>query len=229
MVVTRKHDGTPRRTVDLSPLNKYCRRETYASESPFHLARRVPRNTYKSVTDAWNGYHQVPLRESDRHLTTFITPFGSWRYARAPQGYLSSGDGYNRRFQAILANFPRHERCVDDTLYYDECLEAHWWRTIDLLILLGSSGVVLNPDKFRFAQKTVEFAGFRISSDGIQPLPRYLEAIKSFPTPTSKTDVRSWYGLLNQVSNYGQLRDYLAPFRHLLSPKTKFEWGENLN
>ncbi len=229
-VVTRKHDGTPRRTVDLSPLNKYCRRETYASESPFHLARRVPRNTYKSVTDAWNGYHQVPLRESGRHLTTFITPFGSWRYARATQGYLSSGDGYNRRFQAILANFPRHERCVDDdTLYYDECLEAHWWRTIDLLILLGSSGVVLNPDKFRFAQKTVEFAGFRISSDGIQPLPRYLEAIKSFPTPTSKTDVRSWYGLLNQVSNYGQLRDYLAPFRHLLSPKTKFEWGENLN
>ena len=229
MVVTRKHDETLRRTVDLSPLNKYCRRETYACESPFHLARRVPRNTYKSVTDAWNGYHQVPLRESDRHLTTFITPFGSWRYARAPQGYLSSGDGYNRRFQAILANFPRHERCVDDTLYYDKNLEAHWWRTIDLLILLGSSGVVLNPDKFKFAQRTVEFAGFRISNDGIEPLPRYLEAIKSFPTPTSKTDIRSWYGLLNQVSNYGQLRDCLAPFRHLLSSKTKFEWDENLD
>ena len=44
MVVTRKHDGSPRRTVDLSPLNKYCQRETHATESPFHLARRVPRN-----------------------------------------------------------------------------------------------------------------------------------------------------------------------------------------
>jgi len=125
MVVTRKHDGTPRRTVDLSPLNKHCKCETFASESPFHLARRVPKGTWKTVTDAWNGYHSVPLRESDRHLTTFITPFGRWRYTRAPQGFLSSGDGYNRRFDAILTDFERKERCVDDTIHYDIDLEAH--------------------------------------------------------------------------------------------------------
>lgn len=65
MVITRKPDGTPRRTVDLSPLNKWCKRETHNSESPFHLARRIPRNTCKTVTDAWNGFHSVPLRESD--------------------------------------------------------------------------------------------------------------------------------------------------------------------
>ncbi len=52
MVVTRKHDGSPRRTVDLSPLNKFCQRETFATESPFHLARRIPKNTWKTVTDA---------------------------------------------------------------------------------------------------------------------------------------------------------------------------------
>ena len=101
MVVTRKHNGTPRRTVDLSPLNKPCKRETFPTESPFHLARRVPKGTWKTVSDAWNGYHSVPLRQSDRHLTTFITPFGRWRYTTAPQGFLSSGDGYNRRFDAI--------------------------------------------------------------------------------------------------------------------------------
>lgn len=117
MVLDRKSDGSPRRTVDLSPLNQYCKRELYSSESPFHLARRVPGNTWKTVTDAWNGYRSVPLRESDRHLTTFITPFGRWRYKRAPQGFLSSGDGYNRRFEAILSEFPRRERCVDDTIY----------------------------------------------------------------------------------------------------------------
>eukprot|EP00111_Clytia_hemisphaerica_P020937 TCONS_00061733-protein len=54
MVVTRKHDGSPRRTVDLSPLNKHCQRETFASASPFQSARRVPTNTWKTVNDAWN-------------------------------------------------------------------------------------------------------------------------------------------------------------------------------
>ena len=83
MVVTRKHDGSPRRTVDLSPLNKFCLRETFATESLFRLTRRIPGDTWKTVTDTWNGYHSVPLRVSDRHLTTFITPFGRWRYTRA--------------------------------------------------------------------------------------------------------------------------------------------------
>ena len=229
MVITAKHDGKPRRTVDLSPLNRHCKRETYPSATPFHLARRVPKGSWKTVCDAWNGYHSVPLRECDRHLTTFITPFGKWRYKRAPQGFLSSGDGYNRRFGAILSNFSRLERCVDDTVHYDDNLEDHWWRTIDLLITVGSSGVVLNPDKFQFSSREVDFAGFHISENTIEPLPKYINAIQDFPTPTSITDVRSWYGLVNQVSNYAQLRDHMAPFRSLMSPKTKFCWNEELD
>ena len=104
MVVTRKHDGSPRRTVDLSPLNKFCQREAHASKSPFQLARSVPPNSHKTVFDAWNGYHSVPLCEEDRHLTTFTTPWGLFRYKRAPQSYLSSGDGFNRRLDDITAH-----------------------------------------------------------------------------------------------------------------------------
>ena len=131
MVLTKKHDGTPRRTVNLSPLNKFCQRETFGTESPFNLVRRIPPNTWKTVTDASNGNHSVPLRPEDQHLTTFITPFGRWRYKRAAQGFLSSGDGYNRRFDAILSDVPHKERCVDDTVQFDVELEGHWWRVID--------------------------------------------------------------------------------------------------
>ena len=229
MVVTRKHDGTPRRTVDLSPLNKHCKRETFPSEAPFHLARRVPGNTWKTVTDMWNGYHSVPLRECDRHLTTFITPFGRWRYLRAPQGFLSSGDGYNRRFDAILSNFQRKERCVDDIIHYDEDLEDHWWRTIDLLHTTGLAGGVMNPEKLQFAVRVADFAGFHITENCIEPLPKYLDAIRSFPTPKSTKDIRSWFGLVNQVSNYAQLRDFMEIFRPFLSPKYRFFWSPVLD
>ena len=145
MVITRKHDGSPHRMVDLSPLNRHCKRETIPSESPFCVARRIPKGAWKTVTDAWNGFHGMLLDEESCPLTTFITPFGRFRYIRAPHGYLSSGDGYNRRLNEVLTDFLRKERCVDDTCHHDEDLEEHWWRTIDLLILLGKSGVVLNP------------------------------------------------------------------------------------
>ena len=88
------------------------------------VARRVPRHTWKTITDAKNGFHSIPLRESDRHLTTFITPYGRWRYKRGVQGYVSSGDAFNRRFDAILTDFPKKERLMDDTLHYDEDLES---------------------------------------------------------------------------------------------------------
>ena len=129
-------------------------RETFASQSPFQVARKIPKDTWKSVTGAWNGHHGIILRECDRHLTTFTTPRGRWRYIRAPQGFVSSGDGYNQRFDSILANFPNKERCVDDTCHYDADLAAHWWRTIDLLLTLANAGVVLNLQKFQFSQRS---------------------------------------------------------------------------
>ena len=124
---------------------------------------------------------------------------------RDPQGFVSSGE--------ILSNFTHKERCVDDTIHYDNDLEQHWWRTVDYLIKVGQSGIVLNPTKFQFCQREVDFAGFRISANTIEPLPRYLDAIRDFPTPGNITDIRSWFGLVNQVTNYAQLREIMRPFK----------------
>ena len=81
----------------------------------------------------------------------------------------------------MLAEFGRKERVVDDTLHYDEDLEAPWWRTIELLTLAGKSGIIFNPEKFQFGQWEVDFAGFHIGKDWIDPLSKYFGAICDFP------------------------------------------------
>ena len=80
----------------------------------------------ENVADTWNEYRSVQLHVSDRHLTTFILPFRKWRYTRAFQGFLLTGDGYNCRFSVILADFDRKERCVNDTIFYNDALQQHW-------------------------------------------------------------------------------------------------------
>ena len=100
------------------------------------------------MTEAWKGYHSVPLRESDRHLTTFVTPFGHWPYKRARQGFLSFGNGCNGQFDAILSDFDQKEHIVDDTIFYDNDLEEAWWRTVGLFATAGRTGIFLNPSKF---------------------------------------------------------------------------------
>ena len=155
------------------------------------------------------------------NLINIQQPFGLFRYKRALQGFKGYGDGYNWRLNSILSTVERKERVVDDMLHHDAELEQHWWRTIDLLIKLESSGTVLNPKKFQLAQKQVKFSGFPISENTIEPLPKYLNAIRDFPKPQATTDIRSWFGLINQVANYAQLRDHLEIFRPYLSP---MEW-----
>ena len=228
MVVSPKKSGKPRRTVDLQPLNRHAVRETHHTPSPFHLARAIPPHTRKTVFDAWNGYHSIALDERDRHLTTFITPWGRYRYCVAPQGYIASGDGYTRRFDEIVADFPCKVKSIDDTLMWADTIEDAFFQAVEWLDLCGHNGITLNPTKFSFARCTQEFAGFEVTPTTVRPCPGYLDAIRNFPTPCNITDVRSWFGLVNQVSYAFASAERMLPFRNLLKPGTRFQWTTRL-
>ncbi|XP_066931785.1 uncharacterized protein [Clytia hemisphaerica] len=229
MVVCAKKNGNPRRTVDFQLLNKHASRETHHTQSPYHQVRSVPTNKRKTASDAWNGYHSVPLREEDRHLTTFITPWGRYRYKTLPQGYIASGDGYSRRFDEIVSDFPDKIKVIDDALLWSEDLEASFYHhSCKWLDICGKNGIIQNPSKFKFGENIVEFAGFEITLDSVRPAPSMLRAITDFPTPKNITDVRSWFGLINQVSYAFSMTETMLPFRELLKPKTPFCWTDEL-
>ena len=109
---------------------------------------------------------------------------------------------YTRRYDEIIADVERKTKCVDDTAMWDTSLEVHWWRMLDYLELCGRNGIILNKEKFQFAQREINFAGFRITETAVKPLEKFLVSIRDFPTPAKLTDVRSCFGLVNQVSNY---------------------------
>ena len=111
---------------------------------------------------------------------------------------------------------------TDDTLHYDTGLEEHWWRTIDLLTTYGRAGAVLNPDKVQFSQQDVDFAGFHISEERIEPLTKYYAAIRDFPVPTSTKHIRNWFGLAwstrcRTMPNFGTRWHRFAHSYHLVT------------
>lgn len=80
-----------------------------------------------------------------------------------------------------------------------------------------------------FGQDVVEFAGFEITSNNVRPCMKYLRTILDFPAPKNITDVRSWFGIVNQVSYAFSMAEKMLPFRELLKPGTPFSWNEHLN
>ena len=80
-----------------------------------------------------------------------------------------------------------------------------------------------------FAEETVEFAGFEIRTDSVRPCKKYLQAITDFPTPKNISDIRSWFGLVNQVSYAFSMAPTMLPFRQLLKPAKSFSWDDSLD
>ena len=107
-------------------------------------------------------------------------------------------------------------------------IEDAFFQTCKWMDICGRHGITQNPEKFHFAKDTVEFAGFEITSTNIRSSDTFIRAIKDFPIPRNITDVRSLFGLINQVSYCQSSSEELRPFRELLSPSTPFYWDDTL-
>ena len=158
-------------------------------------------------------------------LTTFITPFGRFR---APYGICSISEHYNRRMAEAFTGLSGFRRVVDDIVIYDSNVEGHVAHVKQFLQRCTDKNIALNIDKCKFFQTQVTFAGFQLSTHGYQIDESITEAISKYPTPTSRTDFRSFIGLVNQLSNStNTVATLLAPLRPLLSTKNDFVWSHN--
>lgn len=129
MVVVPKPGGGVRITTDLSKLNSQVSRPAHPSPTPFAAIRSVdPDAKYFTTIDALCGYWQIPLAAEDQQLTTFITPYGRFRYLRGPMGFAATGDAFCRRGDLALQGVMQCVKVVDDLLLYDKDYLSHLHR-----------------------------------------------------------------------------------------------------
>ena len=122
MIVVPKKDNTPRRVIDFSLLNKFCKRSAEATLDTNRMATAVPvpkegEEIYFSCLDAWNGYHSIPLEESAKNYFGFLSEFGTYRYNVAPQGFLGSGDHYVAQYNAIMNKLLKEEQDNENSVF----------------------------------------------------------------------------------------------------------------
>ena len=226
MVVVRKSGGGIRICVDLSKLNKFVRRPAHPGPSPRDVVSDVPHHQkYFSTLDAVKGYWQVPWAEESQDLTTFITPWGRYKYLRAPMGLSSTGDVYNLLMDAACDGLKNQKKVVDDILLYENNFKDHVIQIRKLLQRFRDHGISVSKSKFNFAQPQVKYVGFVVKSDGVELDPTKVRAIAKFPTPTNLTELRSFMGLVNQMSGHSkEVSGAAVPLQPLMKKKNEFQW-----
>ena len=111
-------------------MNRIAVRQIHPMETPFNLATAIPSGSVNCTLECLNGYHSVPLAPEDRALTTFITPWGKYRYLVAPQGFLAAGDAYTARLSVITAEITNKKQLVDDMCVYNDTLAENFIEAI---------------------------------------------------------------------------------------------------
>ena len=207
--------------VDLSKLNRFVRREHYPSVTPAEAVTDIHQSQAKffTVFDALKGYHQCPLDEESQRL---ITPFGQFKYLRALYGISSISEHYNRRMDEAFAGVQGIRKIVDDVVVFDKDERQHVEHVREILRRCEERGISLNHDKFKFCRPQAYFAGLILTSEGYSISSDIIDAITNFPTPSSRTDLRSFIGLTNQLTTCTkELAPALTPLRLLLSTCTQ--------
>ena len=119
-------------------------------------------------------------------------------------------------------------RCVDDSLLWENDLRSSFDLTCKYLSTCARGGINFNKKKFRFAQDEVDYVGFTLTKDAIKPADSMTESNRNFPAPKNITQARAFFGFVEQISfAFSKCADMIH-FRHMLSPKTKFVWSDEL-
>ena len=226
MVVVPKKSGSVRICVDLKLLNQSVLREVHPLPKVDETLAQLAGATVFSKLDANSGFWQIPLAESSRLLTTFITPIGRFCFNKLPFGISSAPEHFQRRMSELLSGLEGVQCQIDDIVVFgkdsaehDRCLEA-------VLSRIEQAGATLNPEKCEFNRKSLTFLGHVIDADGIRADPAKTEAIRKMSPPASVPGLRRFLGMANQLGKFTpNLAEITQPLRELLSKSRAWTWG----
>ena len=178
-----------------------------------------------AVFDALKGYHQIELDDESRALTTFLTPFGRFRYKRLPMGESDAQDVFTLRYGAAVDASTEGRRSTEDTLLLGDTLQELLSNTEEFFKACDANGITLNTKKIQWDHPEVLFAGFVVNGEGYKIDPVLTKALSEFPVPKNLTDLKSFMGLANQTCNFSdEIAKCMCPLKPLLKKGIRFDW-----
>ncbi len=182
---------------------------------------------YFSKVDIRDAFNQLELDEASKVLTTFVTPWGLYRYLRLNMGLCIASELFQEVLQAKLADLSNIKVAIDDILVFAETEQEHDLALDSLLTRLTELNLTCKLDKCLFKQPEMEFFGMHISADGIKPREAKVEDFRSALQPKEPKTLRSFLGLATYFSNrIPNLATTAECLRDLLRKGATYDWTE---
>ena len=232
IVVATKKSGDLRVCINPQSLNKALKRENYQLPVLEDFLPNLSEAKIFTTLDLKAGYWHVQLEESSSYLTTFSTPYGRYRFLRLPFGCNVSSEIFQRKLNEAIGDLPGILCVADDILLYGagesetDAIKDHDIKLSALLQRCQEVGIRLNQSKMKLRQKSVNFLGHLVTSDGLKPDPSKCQAIDQMPPPEDTKGVQRLNGFVNYLAKFlPGLSDVMEPIRQLTKKDVPWNWG----
>ena len=211
--------------VDFTDLNKACPKDNYHLPRVNVLVDSTTRHQLLSFMDAFSGYNQIQMQETDQEKTSLVTSQGLFGYKVMPFGLKNVGATYQRLMNKMfIKQIGRNVQVyVDDMLVKSRRKEDHLEDLRETFDTLRSYNMKLNLGKCAFGVTTGKFLGFMVSQRGIEANTNKIWAIMEMTPPRNVKEVQSLNRKIAALNRF-MLRatNKYLPFFHTL--KRSFEW-----
>lgn len=208
--------------LDPRPLNECIKRDHFLIPTVEDLTVTLSQSKVFSVLDLKSGFWHMELDKESADLTTFMPPFGKFKWNRVPFGISCPPELFQSMMVKIFGDIP------GVIIYFDDCLvaaageEEHDAIVEKVLERARANNVKFNSKKLQYKQSEVEFMGNIITGNGTKPLKKYRDAMKR---PEDKGAVDRFLGLVKYISRIVPNRTQITThLRELLRADRKFEW-----
>ena len=183
---------------------------------------------YFTVLDLTQGFHQIPLDEESRDKTSFlVSGLAKFRYKTMAQGLRNSPSTFQNLMDIVLKGiqFKYVMSYIDDLIIFSSTFDQHLLHIREVLTRVRKANLKLSPTKCKFALPKVQFLGHTLHQDGVSPNDDKLEAVKSYPTPTTLKQVRAFLGLTGFYRKFiSKYAEVARPLYALTKKDTPFLW-----